>query len=180
MVGPREVPDSTNGVRAARMEAMNEVIAELYVGARVVRAERAHVPQIVGLLSDDHLGSGRERGGDDPAYGIAFERIDADPNQLLVVVLDTKDTVIGTLQLSFLAGLSRGGALRSQIESVRVASSERGSGLGTKLFEWAIDYSRRQGAGLVQLTTDKSRAQAKEFYERLGFVASHEGMKLSL
>ncbi|KNX39559.1 hypothetical protein VV01_17365 [Luteipulveratus halotolerans] len=149
-------------------------------GRRVARAEAQHVPAIVGLLADDHLGSGRERAGDDPAYASAFERIDADPHQLLVVVLDPDDEVVGTLQLSFIAGLSRGGALRSQIESVRVASSQRGSGLGTTLFEWAIEYSRSHGAALVQLTTDKSRPEAKAFYERLGFVASHEGMKLAL
>ncbi|AKU18629.1 GNAT family acetyltransferase [Luteipulveratus mongoliensis] len=148
-------------------------------GVRVARARAEQVPAIVGLLADDHLGSGRERSGDDPAYASAFARIDADPNQLLAVVLDGDD-VVGTLQLSFIPGLSRGGVLRAQIESVRVAASQRGSGLGTRLFEWAIDYSRERGAGLVQLTTDKSRPEAKAFYERLGFTASHDGMKLAL
>ena len=159
---------------------MTTIVGELAGGLRVARAQAQHVPAIVGLLTDDHLGSGRERPADDPAYAEAFRRIDADPHQLLVVVLDASDEVVGTLQLSFIAGLSRGGALRSQIESVRVASSQRGSGLGTRLFEWAINHSRSQGAALVQLTTDKTRPEAKAFYERLGFVASHEGMKLAL
>jgi hypothetical protein len=44
----------------------------------------------------------------------------------------------------------------------------------------AIDEARRRDCALVQLTTDKSRTDAHRFYERLGFAASHEGMKLPL
>jgi len=33
---------------------------------------------------------------------------------------------------------------------------------------------------MVQLTTNKLRPKAKQFYESLGFVASHEGMKFHL
>lgn len=159
---------------------MTDVLEELHGGYVVARATAGQVPQIVGLLADDKLGAGRERPADDPAYADAFRAIDADPNQLLVAVLDADRQVVGTLQLTFVPGLSRGGALRAQIESVRVASSERGSGLGTKVFEWAIGYSRDHGARLLQLTSDKSRSSAIAFYERLGFVASHEGMKLAL
>ncbi len=161
-------------------ENLGELSSEVSSGLRVVRARAEHVPSIVGLLADDKLGAGRELAGDDPAYAAAFAQIDADPNQVLVVVLDRADAVVGTLQLSFLPGLSRGGVLRAQIESVRVASAARGTGLGTTIFEWAIEFARARGAGLVQLTTDKSRPEAKTFYERLGFVASHEGMKLAL
>lgn len=155
-------------------------MAELEGDLRVVRAEREHVSAIVALLADDRLGSAREGATDDPAYTAAFERIDADPNQLLVVVLDEQDDVVGTLQMSLLPGLSRRGMLRSQIEAVRVGAGRRGTGLGTDLFAWAIEHSRGCGAGLVQLTTDKSRPQAKAFYERLGFTATHDGMKLAL
>ena len=34
--------------------------------------------------------------------------------------------------------------------------------------------------GVLQLTTDKSRPEALSFYEQLGFVSSHHGMKLKL
>jgi GNAT superfamily N-acetyltransferase len=44
----------------------------------------------------------------------------------------------------------------------------------------AIEIARAEGCGLVQLTTDQRRADAHRFYERLGFVASHLGMKLAL
>lgn len=159
---------------------MTDVLEELHGGYIVARATADRVSAIVGLLADDGLGAGRERPIDDPVYTDAFRAIGADPNQLLVVVLDDSDRVVGTLQLTFIPGLSRGGALRAQIESVRVASTERGSGLGSALFEWAIGYSRDRGARLLQLTSDKSRSSAIAFYERLGFVASHEGMKLAL
>lgn len=84
------------------------------------------------------------------------------------------------MQLSFLPGLARRGALRAQIEAVRVHESNRGRGLGAAMLGWAIEEARRRGCGLVQLTTDKARPDAHRFYERLGFVASHQGMKLRL
>src|SRR5690606_7674443 len=97
-----------------------------------------------------------------------------------LVVADRGGRVVGTLQLSVIPGLSRHGTTRSIIEAVRVASSERGSGLGTTLIEWAVEESRRLGAHLVQLTSDSTRTDAHRFYERLGFVKSHVGFKLPL
>ena len=145
----------------------------------VRRATREDVPAIVALLVDDPLGASRETQGEHAAYLTAFEAIDADPAHELVVV-DDGGEVVGTLQLTILPGLSRGGALRAQIEAVRIASSRRGQRLGEQLITWAIDESRHRGAAIVQLTTDASREGAHRFYERLGFVASHVGMKLPL
>ena len=113
------------------------------------------------------------------AYQRAFRDIDADPAHLLVVAQAGED-IVGTFQLSFLPGLARRGALRAQIEAVRVSASSRSRGLGAAMMTWAIAESRRRGCGLVQLTTDKARPDAHRFYERLGFTASHEGMKLRL
>ena len=146
------------------------------------RAQRDDVAAIVGLIAADQLGATRD-GVDSPAdldaYTAAFEAIDADPAHLLVVA-DRAGAVVGTMQLSFLPGLARRGALRAQIEAVRVAESQRGSGLGAAMLTWAIDEARRRGCALVQLTTDKTRTDAHRFYQRLGFVSSHEGMKLAL
>jgi GNAT superfamily N-acetyltransferase len=140
------------------------------------RAVASDVPLIVAMLADDPLGAQRERLGD-PAYAEAFAAIDADPQQLLVVAADG-DEVVGTLQLTFIPGLSRLGATRALIEAVRVRSDHRGAGLGAKLVQWAVDTARSRGAAVVQLTTDASRKDAHRFYERLGFTASHVGMKL--
>jgi len=140
------------------------------------RARTDDVAAIVELLADDPLGARRETPGD-PAYAAAFAVIDADPHQYLAVA-EVAGEVVGTLQLTFIPGLSRLGATRALIEAVRVRADQRGGGLGRQLAEWAIATARARGAALVQLTTDASRTDAHRFYERLGFVASHVGMKL--
>ncbi|GAA1420618.1 GNAT family N-acetyltransferase [Streptomyces thermospinosisporus] len=137
------------------------------------------IPAIVGILADDPLGAQRESPDDLGPYLTAFERLRTDPNQHLVVAV-REGRVIGTLQLTIIPGLSRRGSTRSIIEGVRVHADERGSGLGSRLIEWAIEESRRQGCRLVQLTSDNTRTDAHRFYERLGFVASHVGFKLAL
>ena len=144
-------------------------------------AELADLPQIIALLADDDLGSRREAAGDPPAacYVAAFRAIRGDANQRLVVAEDG-DRIVGTLQLSFIPGLSRQGATRGQIESVRIAASHRGSGLGQRLFDWALAACQARGCALVQLTSDKGRSDAHRFYERRGFVASHIGYKRAL
>jgi GNAT superfamily N-acetyltransferase len=162
-----------------------DALAQLELGQRPVmlrRARREDVPAVVALIAADQLGSTRDgvRGDSDlAAYLSAFEAIDADRAHILVVAESTGE-IAGTMQLSFLPGLARRGALRAQIEAVRVADGARGSGLGAAMMEWAIAEARRRGCALVQLTSDKSRADAHRFYQRLGFVASHEGMKLAL
>jgi GNAT superfamily N-acetyltransferase len=70
--------------------------------------------------------------------------------------------------------------VRGQIEGVRVAPAHRGAALGSLLVRWAADEARVRGAGLVQLTTDLRREDARRFYQRLGFVPSHVGMKRDL
>ncbi|MCX3287391.1 GNAT family N-acetyltransferase [Streptomyces sp. NEAU-H22] len=137
------------------------------------------VPAIVGMLADDPLGAQRESPDDLAPYLSALERLSTDPNQRLVVAV-REGRVVGTLQLTIIPGLSRRGATRSIVEGVRIHAEERGSGLGTELIEWAIAESRAQGCQLVQLTSDKTRADAHRFYERLGFTASHTGFKLQL
>lgn len=143
------------------------------------RATAADVATIVAMIADDQLGATRESVDDLTPYLAAFEQIDADPNQLLMVA-ERNDDVIGTLQLTIIPGLSRRGSTRGLIEAVRVATSARGSGLGTTLVQWAVDESRTRGCALVQLTSDKTRTDAHRFYTNLGFENTHEGFKLKL
>lgn len=152
---------------------------------RLRPATRADLPQILQLLADDRLGANREDTSDMAPYERAFEAIDDDPAHLLVVgellgAGEASGPVVATFQLSFIPGLSRRGSWRSQIEAVRVAARLRGHGIGAAMVIWAAGESRRRGCSLMQLTTDKSRKDAHRFYERLGFAASHEGMKLTL
>lgn len=137
------------------------------------------LPEIVAMLADDQLGARRESPDDLTPYRAAFRRLADDPHQHVMVAVRA-DRIVGTLQLTVIPGLSRRGSTRSVIEGVRVHGDERGSGLGTQLIQWAVDESRQQGCQLVQLTSDATRTDAHRFYERLGFVASHVGFKLSL
>ncbi|MER7516876.1 GNAT family N-acetyltransferase [Streptomyces sp. NPDC126499] len=142
-------------------------------------AERGDLPAIVAMLADDPLGAQRESPDDLTPYTAAFDRLAPDPNQHLVVAVRA-GKVVGTLQLTVIPGLSRRGTTRSIIEGVRIHAEGRGSGLGTRLIEWAVEESRAQGCRLVQLTSDVTRTDAHRFYERLGFEPSHVGFKLSL
>jgi GNAT superfamily N-acetyltransferase len=144
-------------------------------------AEKRDVFFIVQMLADDKLGALREQ-FEDPlpnSYYQAFEAIDRDPNQELMVV-EMASEIIGTLQLSFIPYLTYQGGVRAQIEAVRIRADQRGLGLGQQFFRWAIDRATERGAHVLQLTTDKKRPEALRFYENLGFIASHEGMKLFL
>lgn len=144
-------------------------------------ATRADVPSIVRLLAADDLGSQREK-YEDPlpeAYYSAFEQIDRDPNHELIVA-ERNGEVIGTLHLMFLPSISYQGGLRAQIESVRVDKQFQSQGVGGAMMQWSMQRAKQRGAHLVQLTTHQTRGDAHRFYERLGFQATHLGMKLSL
>ncbi|CAM5508982.1 GNAT family acetyltransferase [Streptomyces avidinii] len=148
-------------------------------GLLIRPATEADLPEIVALLADDPLGATRESPDDLAPYVTALKRLTDDPHQHVVVAVRA-GRVVGTLQLTIVPGLSRMGSTRSIIEGVRVHAGERGSGLGTRFVEWAIERSRAENCRLVQLTSDVTRTDAHRFYERLGFTASHVGFKLQL
>lgn len=146
----------------------------------VVRvAQRRDVPEMVALLTDDMLGQVREGAADLEPYYEAWDEIILDPNAE-ILILDLDGRVVGMAQLNYARGLGRKGMRRCTIEAVRVASNLRSKGLGAILIENCLDVARARGCGMVQLTTDKRRTDAHRFYQRLGFDASHEGMKLYL
>jgi GNAT superfamily N-acetyltransferase len=144
------------------------------------RARPADLPAIVGLFADD------DEAASPHAYSAlaasqleAFEAIDRDPNNT-VYVAELEGAVLGTFQLTFIRQLSYGGCLVAQVESVHVHSSARGQRIGSTMMTFAIEEARRRGALRIQLTSNLRRTRAHEFYERLGFIASHKGMKLYL
>lgn len=145
------------------------------------KAREEDVIQIVALLADDELGSKRESFTDPlpQVYFDSFNKINQDPNQHLVVAEENGE-IIGTAQLTFIPYLTYQGGIRSQVEAVRIKPSRRGTGLGEQLFKWMIEKAQSSGAHLIQLTTDKQRSEALRFYEKLGFKATHEGLKLHL
>ena len=137
------------------------------------------IETIINLLVEDDFGKTREQAAFDPRYLEAFHKIDADPNQYLMVV-KKNDQIVGTCHLTLTPSLTFIGSTRMQIEAVRVATAYRGQGIGQWMIQAAIKYGKQNGAVIMHLTTNKKRLRAKQFYERLGFEASHEGMKLYL
>lgn len=145
------------------------------------RATKNDVPQIIKLLATDKLGQLREDYSNPlpQSYYNAFDIINADKNQELMVLESNQDpAVLASFQLTFIPYLSYKGRMRAQIENVMVRDDLRGQGLGQLIFKWAINRAKEQNAHVLQLTSDKLRPRAIKFYTDLGFVASHEGMKL--
>lgn len=149
---------------------------ELYVTFR--EATIHDLDSIVKMLADDELGKEREHYSVplSDAYKKSFQAISNDPNNELIVAC-IKDEVVGVQQITFIPYLTHQGGLRATVEDVRVASSARGRGIGTLLIKQAIERAKERGCHLIQLTTDKKRKDALRFYERLGFIATHEGLK---
>ena len=146
------------------------------------KAKKGDILNIVKMLADDELGSIREdyKVPLPKSYYDAFQNIHQDKNQELIILENFNKDIIGTLQLTFIPYLTYRGGLRSQIEAVRIRKKFRGKGFGKKIFKWAIKRGIDKGAHLIQLTTDKHRPNAIEFYKTLGFRDSHLGMKLHL
>ncbi len=144
------------------------------------KATSKDVSTIVEMIADDDLGSKRENFKTPlpQEYIKAFDKINSDENQELMVVENEDLEVIGTLQLSFIQYLTYQGGIRAQIEAVRIRKDKRGQGIGKEMFQWAIARAKERNAHLLQLTTDKKRPDAIKFYEDLGFKQSHEGMKM--
>lgn len=142
-------------------------------------AEAADLPAILALLAEDTIPPDRETDPADPRYRSAFHAIEADPNQRLIAA-ELGGRVVGTMQLTFLPGLSFRGSWRGLIEAVRIAGDLRGQRLGERMILWAVEQCRARDCKLVQLTSSASRTAAHRFYARLGFVQSHVGMKLHL
>ncbi|MDA8745943.1 GNAT family N-acetyltransferase [Rubripirellula amarantea] len=144
-------------------------------------AERQHLSSVVALLADDRLGAMREVAGHDldACYVSAFDAIEADPNNELIVA-ERSGSIVGTLQITYTPNLTHMGAMRATIEGVRVSSSLRSSGIGTRMLQWAIERCRCRGCRLVQLTSDLTRDDAIEFYCKIGFKHTHAGLKLWL
>lgn len=144
---------------------------------RIRKANVADLPSVIALLESDAV-AGR-RGVPLADYRTMFAEIAADQNQLLAVA-ELNGRIIGCVQITIIPGLSRGAVRRGQLEGMRIASDQRGQGHGGTLAAWAIDECKARGCALVQLTTDRQRIGPVRFYERLGFKATHHGMKLEL
>lgn len=145
------------------------------------RAFEADLPFIVRLLTEDAVRVTDDRPDEPfhPRYVAALRELEADPNQMMMVAMLDGETV-GTIQLTFIPGISGLGTKRCLVEAVHISPAHRSKGLGSEMIRWSIEQARERGCGMVQLTSNKKRLDAHRFYERLGFLKSHEGFKYYL
>ena len=146
------------------------------------KATKEDLPAIIEMIANDALGQLRER-FEDPLpkeYYSAFERINTDKNQELIVIENSEGDVVATFQLSFLQYLTYVGGIRCLVENVHVREDQTGKGIGKQMFQWIIERAKEKNVHLIQLTSNKLRPNAIRFYEGLGFKATHEGFKLHL
>jgi GNAT superfamily N-acetyltransferase len=146
---------------------------------RIREATRGDLEEVVRLLREDVIREVDESEVPVSAYADAFGEILRDAHQQLLVG-DEGGDVVATAQLTWVRHLTYVGGLMCSVESVRVRSDRRGHGLGGALMRHVVDLARSRGAARVELSTNARRARARAFYEDLGFVASHVGMKLYL
>ncbi|NVE94260.1 GNAT family N-acetyltransferase [Altererythrobacter lutimaris] len=144
-------------------------------------ATEQDLPYIVGLIDSDAVSAKRDPAmpADEADQREGFDAIAGDPNHRLLIA-EVEGKPVGSFQLSYIPGVSRQGAWRGQIESVRVHPDHQSKGIGGAMLEWAVEECRKRGCGLVQLTSDTTREDAHRFYERLGFKPTHTGFKLKL
>ncbi|SHF14496.1 L-amino acid N-acyltransferase YncA [Arenibacter palladensis] len=146
------------------------------------KATKEDLPAIIEMIANDALGQLRER-FEDPLpeeYYSAFERINTDKNQELIVIENSQGEVVATFQLSFLQYLTYLGGIRCLVENVHVREDQTGKGIGKQMFQWIIERAKEKNVHLIQLTSNKLRPNAIRFYEGIGFKATHEGFKLHL
>ena len=146
------------------------------------KATKEDLPAIIEMIANDALGQLRER-FEDPLpeeYYSAFERINTDKNQELIVIENSESEVVATFQLSFLQYLTYVGGIRCLVENVHVREDQTGKGIGKQMFQWIIERAKEKNVHLIQLTSNKLRPNAIRFYEGIGFKATHEGFKLHL
>lgn len=143
------------------------------------QARREDLDAVLEMIQRDSFAYQREDPASREDYARAFEAIEASAENALIVA-ERAGEIIGTLQLTFIPGLSYQGGWRAQVEAVRVRADLRNLRIGTQMMEWVIARARERGCRLVQLTTNAARTDAQRFYKRLGFQASHVGMKLIL
>jgi GNAT superfamily N-acetyltransferase len=146
----------------------------------VVRPARgADLPRLVELLDFGSLDVGREDPRNMDRYQQALVEIEATPGCELLVA-EVGGEVVGVCQLIVFRHFQSMGGRCAEIESMHVHPEWRGKGIGGLLLERAVSQATSHGCYRVQLTSNKKRDEAHRFYQRHGFVRTHEGFKRGL
>ncbi len=142
-------------------------------------ATEADLPRLIELMAQLRPD---EPDAEDPSrvedYARVLARMMAQGQRVLVA--EDNGRIVGALVLAIIENITRRGTPYAIIENVVVDEAARGQRLGAALIEQAIAEARQAGCYKVSLTSNKRRGDAHRFYERLGFVQTHEAFRIDL
>lgn len=88
-----------------------------------------------------------------------------------ILVARRQDKIVGMVNLLYTVSTALGERV-AILEDMVVAPAMRGSGIGSKLIERAVEHARCNGCRRITLLTDQTNQAAQRFYGRHGFKAS--------
>jgi len=110
----------------------------------------------------------RQLGYDEHAADIAARLAVLEDAGLVALVAELDGRVVGCLATSIMPVLHRPKPV-GRISMMVVEEGLRSQGIGAQLVRAAEDWLKRQGCGLIEVTSNVKREKAHRFYERLGF-----------
>ena len=110
-------------------------------------------------------------------YRRIYEQIQAMPGHELIIA-EEGDEIIGTMVLIIVPNLSHSGLPWATVENVVTDQRFQRRGIGRLMMEYAISRARETRCYKLQLSSSKTRDEAHQFYESLGFEASAHGFRL--
>ncbi|MEM8810010.1 MAG: GNAT family N-acetyltransferase [Cyanobacteria bacterium P01_G01_bin.38] len=134
------------------------------------QATTADLPLLIQLYAemDGHAPLSIEQGGE------LFTQIQQVPNYRIYLAYgknsDNDDSPIGTFSLIDVPTFMHSGYHKyAVIDAVSIRPHLRGQGLGTTMMQQAIQLCADRGCYKVQLSSNRHRTQAHDFYKSLGF-----------
>ena len=96
----------------------------------------------------------------------------------MLVYLEDRGVVKALAGFRLLEMLSRGKFM--YVDDLVTLATARSQGYGDRLFDWLVDYARRQGCARLDLDSGVQRAEAHRFYFRKRMVISGYHFELEL
>jgi len=98
-------------------------------------------------------------------------RIINSPEVGVILIARKNSRVVGMVNLLYTISTALGARV-ALLEDMVVSLSMRGSGVGSRLLEQAIQTARSSGCKRITLLTDLDNESAQRFYQRHGFTFS--------
>ena len=133
-------------------------------------ASQSDIPELCKLLNS-LFSKETEFKPDSEAQALGLELIIKNPNIGNIFVARKNNELLGMVNLLYTVSTALGARV-ALLEDMVVSSSARGSGVGSKLIEFALDHARKQGCKRITLLTDNDNIDAQRFYINHEFTLS--------